>query len=72
MMAMGFDESTEGQKQTTEKNYEIAQFNIELLDMLKTKTKGNLTSDEERFLEALIHDLKRNFVELRKTNGGKN
>jgi len=46
-----------------ERNLQQAQFSIELLDMLKLKTKGNLSSDEENFLEHVLAQLKLNYVE---------
>lgn len=63
-----------------EKNLEQAQFSIELLDMLRQKTKGNLNEDENKFLENVLAQLKLNYVdELEKEknppkagNGGAN
>jgi len=46
-----------------ERNLEQAEFTIDLLDMLKEKTKGNLTADEEKFLNTVISELKLNFVD---------
>jgi hypothetical protein len=36
---------------------------IELLDLLKEKTKGNLQTDEEQFIEASLHQLKMAYME---------
>jgi hypothetical protein len=47
----------------TEKNLEIAKQVIELLETLKEKTKGNLTDEENRFLNSTIADLQLNYVE---------
>ncbi|MEN3038013.1 MAG: DUF1844 domain-containing protein [Candidatus Kryptonium sp.] len=44
-----------------EKKLEEVRFTIDLLDMLKEKTKGNLTEDESRFLEYSISQLKINY-----------
>jgi hypothetical protein len=42
---------------------------IELLELLETKTKGNLTSEESRTLSMLLSTLRMNFVEeSNKTN----
>ncbi|MCM8767191.1 MAG: DUF1844 domain-containing protein [Candidatus Omnitrophica bacterium] len=46
-----------------EKNLEMAKQIIELLDVLKEKTNGNLSKEEEKFLESTISDLKLNYVE---------
>ena len=39
-------------------NLELAKRNIDLLDLLKDRTKGNLEPDEERFLEGVLDQLK--------------
>jgi hypothetical protein len=39
-----------------------ARFAIDMLDVIAEKTKGNLTSDEERGLEQVIHQLRMAFV----------
>ena len=44
------------------KDKDMAKFNIDLLVMLQQKTKGNLTSDEQRFLESVVSDLQIKFV----------
>lgn len=46
-----------------ERDLEQAQFSIDLLDMLKEKTKGNLTEDEARLLDHAIKELKMNYME---------
>ncbi len=46
-----------------ERNMEQAQLSIDLIDMLKEKTKGNRSSDEERFLSSVLQDLKLNYVD---------
>lgn len=47
----------------TEKDLVAAQMTIDMLDMLKDKTKGNLTDYEKSFLEKVIADLKLNYVD---------
>jgi hypothetical protein len=46
-----------------ERNLAAAQGTIDMLDMLKEKTKGNLSAQEERFLTELLRELKLNFVD---------
>ena len=46
-----------------EKDLHQAQLSIDILDMFKEKTKGNLSSDEERFLSSILQDLKLNYVD---------
>jgi Domain of unknown function (DUF1844) len=45
----------------------LAKQAIDILSMLQEKTKGNLTPEEERFLENLLVDLKLRYVS--KTSG---
>jgi Domain of unknown function (DUF1844) len=40
----------------------LARQTIEILDMLREKTKGNLTEEESAFLENLLTDLRLRFV----------
>lgn len=46
-----------------EKNLDQAQFSIELLDMLKEKTKGNLSQYEIKYIENALAQLKLNYVD---------
>ena len=52
--------------QTKEKkvDLEAARQMIDTIDMLKEKTKGNLTDEEERFLENVLFNLKMSFVKI--------
>ncbi len=43
-------------------NLEFAQQTIDLLDMLREKTRGNLTEEEQKFLENLLMDLRLRYV----------
>lgn len=47
----------------TEKNLEVARFNIELLRMLRQKTANNLSLDEQKFLDSVTSDLQMKFVQ---------
>jgi hypothetical protein len=44
----------------------LAKQAIDILAMLQEKTKGNLTPEEEKFLETLLTDLRIRFVEKSK------
>ncbi len=46
------------------KDKSMARFNIDLLVMLESKTKNNLTVEEKKFLESLISDLQIKFVQI--------
>lgn len=53
--------------QKKEENLELAKRLIDILDLLKEKTKGNLTPEEENFLTASIDQLKMIYLEKAKT-----
>jgi hypothetical protein len=46
-----------------ERNLESAQNSIDILDMLKEKTRGNLSEEENRLLVQVIKELKLNYVD---------
>ena len=46
-----------------ERDLDQAQLMIDLLDMLLTKTKGNLSAEEEKFLSNVLRELKLNYVD---------
>ena len=48
--------------QQREKDLPAAKQMIDLLGILETKTKGNLTADEERLLQQLLLDLRLRYV----------
>ena len=54
--------------QKTESDLRAARQMIDILDILKEKTKGNLTNDEERLIDYVLYDLRMKFVEMSKTN----
>ncbi|PIS28156.1 MAG: DUF1844 domain-containing protein [Candidatus Marinimicrobia bacterium CG08_land_8_20_14_0_20_45_22] len=57
-----------GKRQNTatakvEVNLDEASFTIDMIEMLKEKTRGNLTDAETQVLERSLSELKMNFVE---------
>ena len=52
-----------------EVNLEAAQASIDMLDMLETKTRGNLKPDEDRMLKESLTQLKLNYVETQQAAG---
>lgn len=46
-----------------EKNLEHAKHSIDMLIMLRDKTKGNLTQEEEKTLREIIANLQMNYVD---------
>ncbi|MFB3885064.1 MAG: DUF1844 domain-containing protein [Thermodesulfobacteriota bacterium] len=47
------------------KNLPLAKQTVDLIGMLKEKTKGNLTSDEEKLLDSLLYDLRMRYVKAK-------
>src|SRR4029453_6498544 len=45
---------------------ESARYTIDLLDVVKAKTKGNLTPDEDKTLTDLLHNLRLTFVAVQR------
>lgn len=45
-----------------ESNLDLAKQSLDLLDLLRSKTKGNLSQDEEKLFASLLTDLKLRFV----------
>jgi len=50
----------------TGKNLDLTGHNIDLLEMLQHKTKGNLTDEEKHLLEGLLYDLRLKYCEARR------
>jgi hypothetical protein len=48
--------------QQSAKNLPLAKQTIDLIGMLKEKTKGNLTSDEEKVVQNILYDLRMRYV----------
>jgi hypothetical protein len=49
-----------------EKNLDLAKRLIDLLGLLKERTKGNLKPEEEKFIEACLHQLRTVYMEKAK------
>jgi hypothetical protein len=48
-----------------EKNLPVAQYSIDLLVLLRDKTKNNLSDAEKNYLDAIIQDLQMKFIQAR-------
>lgn len=59
-------QTEEGKEKKEDKNLDLVKRLIELLDLLKEKTNGNLKTDEEQFLESSLHQLKLAYMEKAK------
>lgn len=53
-------------KSAPEKNLPLAKQNIDILEMLKEKTLGNLQPDEDQLLQQLLGDLMSRYVAAKK------
>ncbi|MGE0764422.1 MAG: DUF1844 domain-containing protein [Bdellovibrionales bacterium] len=62
-MAMGLAPNPQTQK--VEKDIDMARFHIDLLVLLKDKTKNNLDKDEQLFLDQVVSDLQIKFCQLK-------
>lgn len=49
-----------------ERNLDMAKQTIDILGVLREKTRGNLSKDEEQLMDSLLHDLRIKYVEERK------
>ncbi len=62
LMAMGL---APNQDNKTEVDKTMARFNIDMLVMLREKTKNRLNADEENLLNHIIQDLQHKFLQLK-------
>ncbi len=60
--AMGLLQLKEGEKR--EPDLELAKYNIDMLETLEEKTKGNLTEEEEKVLSNTLNQLRMSYVEV--------
>lgn len=63
---MGLGLAPEPGSNKKELNLDLARHNIDLLEMIKEKTKGNLTVDEQRLVDQLLYETRMKFVEVSK------
>ena len=59
VLKMGLDPKTK-----EEKDLALARYNIDLLDLLKEKTKNNLSKEEKELLDTCVSDLQIQFVNV--------
>jgi len=65
--AMSLGLAPNHQSGQTEIDLPMARFNIDMLEVLQTKTKNNLSAEEGDFLKHLLSDLQMKYVEISKT-----
>ena len=61
-MSMGL--APDPQTGKTQKDKQMARFNIDLLVTLQEKTKNNLTDEEKNFLNGVVTDLQMKFLQV--------
>ncbi|MBN1558370.1 MAG: DUF1844 domain-containing protein [Lentisphaerae bacterium] len=54
----------------TEVDLEGAQLTIDMIEMLQTRTRGNLSRDEDRMLSEILSSLQMNYVESARGGAG--
>lgn len=47
-------------------NLELARIHIDLLEVLQEKTRGNLSQEEDRYLEGLLYQLRMRYLQKKK------
>ena len=48
---------------------QLAKYNIDMLEVLGTKTSGNITDEEKKMLDNTLHQLRMAFVKVSETQG---
>lgn len=64
LLSLGVDKDSKSEKE--ERNLELVKRMIDLLDLLKKRTQGNLKPEEEKFLNLCLHQLKLSYMERAK------
>ena len=64
VLAMGLEKNP--QTGQVEKDMDVARFNIDMLNLLKDKTKNNLDKEEQQFLDSVVGDLQMKYVYVQK------
>ncbi len=63
---MGLGITPPGSNEEPTENLELARQNIDLLELMWEKTRGNRTPEEERLLEQLLFETRMRFVEAQR------
>ena len=62
LFSLGLIQVKEGEKR--EPDLALAKYNIDMLDMLEEKTKGNLTDEEQKALSQTLNELRMAYVKI--------
>lgn len=72
-MGLGMIPSGESKDAMPRIDLDLARQNIDLLELMQEKTRGNRTADEDKLLEQLLFETRLRFVEAqKKLNAGSN
>jgi hypothetical protein len=52
--------------QSSRVDLELAKQNIDLLELMQEKTRGNRTADEDKLIEQLLFETRMKFIEVQK------
>ncbi len=58
-------QGADAQSENSREHFAIAKHFIDLLGVLEEKSKGNVTTDEAKMLEAVLHDLRMAYIRLK-------
>ena len=64
LLSLGVDKDSESDKDR--KNLDLVKRMIDLLDLLRERTQGNLKPEEGKFLDSCLHQLKLSYMEKAK------
>ena len=65
MMSLGLTPGSLGKDAPVEVKLDRAQHTVDTLDMLKEKTAGNLTTEEDQLIEGMLHQLRMAYVQIK-------
>lgn len=68
---MGLGVRVPGSNEEPHLDLELARQNIDLLELMREKTHGNRTPEEDKLLEHLLFETRMRFVETQKQQAGK-
>lgn len=63
---MGLGVRPPGESPEEKVDLELARHNIDLLELMQEKTRGNRTPEEDRLIEQLLFETRMRFVEVQK------
>jgi hypothetical protein len=67
--SLGLVTDPAGGGRTTERDLPLARHNIEILELLEEKTRGNLSPEEAKLIAGLLYEVRMHFVEATKSPG---